>query len=80
MSARKGHKAYPGGGRPKGSKNKVTPEIRIVAQGYGLEALNIAVKIMRDPKADNMERLSAANTVMNRAYGRPAQTTRHQPE
>ncbi len=75
MGAPKGHKAYPGGGRPKGSKNKVTPEIRIVAQGYGLEALDVALAIMRDVKEDSGNRLAAANMVLNRAYGRPAQTT-----
>jgi len=60
MGAPKGHKAYPGGGRPKGSKNKVTPEIRIVAQGYGLEALDVALAIMRDVKEDSGNRFAAA--------------------
>ena len=70
----KGHPKYPGAGRAKGTRNKIVPEIRLIAQNYGLEALMVAVRIMRNPKAENMERLAASREVMNRAYGRAAET------
>ncbi len=72
MGFEKDHPKY--GGRVKGTPNKVVPEIRLIAQSYGLEALMVAVRIMRNPKAEHMERLAASREVMNRAYGRAAET------
>ncbi len=59
------------GGRVKGSVNKVKAEIKELAQQYGEEALHRIVELMRsdEPKVA----FSAAQEIMNRAYGKPTQ-------
>jgi hypothetical protein len=67
------------GGRAKGTPNKVTVEIRAIAQRYGQEAIAALVRVMRtteDPKVKVM----AANSLLDRAYGKPAQTLLGDPE
>jgi hypothetical protein len=61
------------GGRKKGTPNKATAEIKAVAQQYGTEAIETLAEMMRgasDPKV----RVMAANSLLDRGYGKPAQT------
>ena len=65
------------GGRKKGVPNKVTREIKELAQQYGRGALLTAVEIMDDKAAPHPARVSAANIVLDRAYGKPGQAIEH---
>ena len=60
-------------GRPKGSRNKVTAEIKELAQEYGPEALATLAGIMRDAAAPHQARVAASNALLDRGYGKPVQ-------
>lgn len=67
----------PGGGRPKGSKSKVTEaqkaRISELARGYASLALKTLAEICAKSQSD-AARVAAANSLLDRGYGRPAQT------
>jgi len=60
------------GGRVKGSKNKTTAEIKLLARNYGGEALDMIVRIMRSG-TEEKTRLMAAKEILDRGYGKPTQ-------
>jgi hypothetical protein len=60
------------GGRAKGTPNKVTAEIRGIAQRYGLEAVTMLAHLMRTAE-DAKVKVVAVNSLLDRAYGKPAQ-------
>lgn len=62
-----------GPGRPKGSKNKMPAELKALAQTYAPEALKTLSQIMRDAAAPQAARVSAANSLLDRGYGKPVQ-------
>lgn len=65
-------------GRKPGVPNKTTAEIKAVAQLYGEEAIEKLVALMR---GDNPEvALKAANAILDRGYGKPAQMLQGDPE
>jgi hypothetical protein len=66
------------GGRRKGTPNKATAEIKAAAQQYGDEALLRLVDLMRGDQPDIA--LKAANAILDRAYGKPAQMLQGDPE
>ena len=66
----------PGGGRPKGSRSKITAEIRELAQVHTAEALNTLVSVMRTGESE-AARVAAANSVLDRGFGKPAQALQH---
>jgi hypothetical protein len=72
MAAPKGHKRY--GGRTAGVPNRVTRELKTMAQAYGPEALRIAVRIMRRKTATDQAKLAAVAIILDRAYGKPPQS------
>lgn len=61
-------------GRPKGSKNKVPNEVKELAQQYGAEALKTLAEIMKDAGQPGAARVSAANALLDRGYGKPVQS------
>ena len=63
----KGQSGNPGG-RP-----KVVGEVRQLAQLYSAEAIETLVTIMQDAKAPPAARTHAANSLLDRGYGRPPQ-------
>lgn len=63
----KGKSGNPGG-RP-----KLPPEIRELARGASVEAMERAIGFVRDKKADPKIVLSAIQIVLDRAYGKPSQ-------
>ena len=67
------------GGRQKGTPNKATAEIKAVAQEYGAEAIETLAEMMRE-LADPKVRVMAANSLLDRGYGKPAQTLQGDPE
>jgi hypothetical protein len=64
-----------GAGRPSGSANKSSPEqsqrLSELAKAYTEEALQTLVDIARNGRTD-AARVSAANALLDRAYGKPA--------
>lgn len=66
-------KGKPGPGRPKGTPNKATADIRSLAQKYGEEALDILAEIMRDKQRPAAARVSAAKELLDRGYGKTPQ-------
>ena len=64
---KKGQSGNPGG-RP-----KVVAEIRELAREHTGEAVETLVSIMTNPKAAPAARVSAANALLDRGYGKPPQ-------
>ena len=72
----------PGAGRPSGSKNKVTPEIRAMALKHCPAALETIVHLAANAETE-ATRLAAAKELLDRAYGKSRQSiaaeVSHQP-
>ena len=67
-----------GAGRKKGVPNKVSEEVRAIAQPYApaaiKEAARIAGLLPRKPGSDSDQaRVAAINIILDRAYGKPKQ-------
>ncbi len=56
------------GGRP-----KEIAEVRRLAREYTAEAIETLAEIMADEKAPESSRIEAANSLLDRGYGRPVQ-------
>jgi hypothetical protein len=69
--AKKGGKRT-GAGRPAGSKNKVTPEIKAMAQKHCPEALEMIVQLAQSAENEST-RLAAAKELLDRGYGKSRQ-------
>lgn len=67
----------PGAGRPKGGTNKVTQDVRELAQQYGPSALATLAEIMGDDAAPQAARVAASRELLDRAYGKSAQSIQH---
>jgi len=63
----KGQSGNPGG-RP-----KVVAEVKELAREHTAEAIQTLVSIMSNPKSAPAARVSAANALLDRGYGRPQQ-------
>jgi hypothetical protein len=63
----KGRSGNPGG-RP-----KVVAEVKELARAHTSEAIETLVSIMTDPKGAAAARVSAANALLDRGYGKPPQ-------
>lgn len=61
------------GGRRAGTPNRATASIREVARKYTGAALTTLDGIMRDPKEQAVARIRAAEILLDRGYGKPAQ-------
>jgi Family of unknown function (DUF5681) len=64
---KKGQSGNPGG-RP-----KVVAEVKELARAHTAEAIQTLVSIMTNPKAASAARVSAANALLDRGYGKPLQ-------
>ena len=62
-----------GAGRPKGSRNKVTADIKAIAQSFGEEAIKGLIEISRDAEAPHAARVAAFREVLDRGYGKAKQ-------
>jgi len=62
-----------GGGRPKGVPNKATIGLKELAREYTAEALEALVNVVRTTDSDTA-RVSAANAILDRGYGKPTTT------
>lgn len=63
----------PGAGRPKGVPNKATRPMREAAREYTEQALLTLAEIMKDEDQTGPARVAAANALLDRGYGKPAQ-------
>jgi hypothetical protein len=70
----------PGSGRRKGTPNKVGKDIRELARMYTAEALEALVNIMRDKQSPAAARAMAADKLLDRGWGKPAQAIVGDPE
>lgn len=70
--------ARPGAGRKKGSKTRLTKDLKRtlseIASEYTSEALEALADVMRNGQSD-AARVSAANSLLDRAHGKPIQAT-----
>lgn len=64
----------PGAGRPKGARTKATADIREAAQQYTEQALATLVEVMNSSEHPAAARVSAANALLDRGYGKPKQS------
>lgn len=62
----------PGAGRPIGSPNKLTRPFKELAALHGEECLSVLVQLRDHAEAEQV-RLAAANSLLDRAYGKPRQ-------
>jgi hypothetical protein len=60
------------GGRPKGSLNKVSCEIRALAQLSAPDAFAELARLAREAQSEQT-RVAAIKEILDRAYGRPTQ-------
>jgi hypothetical protein len=65
--------ARPGAGRPKGSLNKATADIKAAAQVYTEDALATLAQIMKAGESE-AARVAAANSILDRGFGKPRQS------
>lgn len=65
------------GGRKKGTPNKVTADVKSVAQEYGQEAIKSLVEIMRGTDYPPAARVAASKEILDRAYGKAQQSVDH---
>ena len=67
----------PGAGRPPGSKNKLSLEkaktLTELAGVHTEDALTVLAEIMNDKTATPAARVTAANSILDRAHGKPIQ-------
>jgi hypothetical protein len=62
-----------GAGRPPGAANKATTEVREAAQLHTTAAVETLASIMKTSESDTA-RIAAANSILDRAVGKPTQT------
>jgi hypothetical protein len=62
----------PNSGRKKGSPNKVTAEVRSLAQQYGEQAVKMLAEMMVNGESE-AARIAAAKEILDRAYGKATQ-------
>ena len=59
-------------GNPNG-RPKIPQDIRDACRAASIEAINILLELMRSEDTNAGERIKAANTILNRAWGTPVQ-------
>jgi hypothetical protein len=62
------------GGRKPGTPNKVTKDIRELAQVFAEKTVAALFKIVEDETAPAQARVAAANSILDRAYGKPKES------
>lgn len=66
-----------GKGRPKGSLNKATADVRVLAQEYGPRVIKVLVDIATSDEQPPAARVSAAKELLDRGYGKSLQAVEH---
>jgi hypothetical protein len=65
------------GGRIAGTPNKTTALARQLAIPFADEAIQTILDVMRDKESPATARVSAANSLLDRAFGKPRQEIEH---
>lgn len=69
-----------GAGRPAGRRNTATrtqkATLTELARAHTATALSVLVKVAKDGESESA-RVSAANAILDRAYGKPSQAVKH---
>jgi hypothetical protein len=65
----------PGAGRKPGAVSKAKRELATMAQDHAEQALQVLAEIMAKGESD-AARVSAANSILDRGYGRPFQSVK----
>ncbi|NPS37551.1 hypothetical protein [Pseudomonas aeruginosa] len=68
------------GGRSKGTPNKATIDVKVLAQQYSEEAVKSLVEIMRDAEAPHAARVAAAKDILDRGHGKATQPIAGDPD
>lgn len=68
------------GGRKKGSTNRVTADIKALAQTYGPDAIDVLAEIMKDESAPEAARIAAARELIDRGFGKATQPISGDPD
>jgi len=63
-------------GRPKGTLNKVTAQVRTLAQQHGPDAIAVLVQLMHEGEHERT-RVAAATELLDRAYGKSPASIDH---
>jgi hypothetical protein len=61
-----------GSGRPKGARNKVTAEVKALAQTYAPAAIKELARLSTGAESE-AARVAASKEILDRAYGKPMQ-------
>lgn len=65
------------GGRVAGTPNKATASLKALAGNYTSQALETLASIMSDVEQSAAARVAAANSLLDRAHGKPRQELEH---
>ena len=65
--------ARPGAGRKKGKVSQAKRDIQAMAKDHAAKALQVLVDIAESATSSDSARVSAANAIIDRGYGRPTQ-------
>lgn len=65
------------GGRVAGTPNKATQLSRQLAMPFADEAMQALVDVLRDAESPAQARIAAANSILDRAFGKPRQEVEH---
>ena len=65
------------GGRVRGTPNKATASLKALAGNYTAQALETLASIMSDVEQPAAARVAAANSLLDRAHGKPRQEIEH---
>jgi hypothetical protein len=68
--------ARPGAGRPKGSVNKATADVRALAGKYGPDAIKELARLATQAESE-AARVSAIKELLDRGYGKSVQAVEH---
>lgn len=71
--------ARPGAGRKPGQTTKAKMDMMSMARDHATEAFNVLMNVARDPKAPPAARVTAATAILDRGFGRPAQSVAVSP-
>ena len=66
----KGHQKV--GGRQKGTPNAINTDARRKIQEHAGDAVDALLKILRNPESPSAAIVSAANSILDRAWGKPS--------
>ena len=65
------------GGRVAGTPNRATADVKALAGNYTAQALETLASIMNDVEQSAAARVAAANSLLDRAHGKPRQEIEH---